>query len=199
MNLLQIINSIVVTIGLPTIIGACVYLGRKLQTLDALQEDMSEVKKDISEMKKDVDGIHKDLSGSEESSIIYRMKHNIRILADHLTQTDPSFDVQYLKTMSPFQLSDEGEKLLEDSGFKKIAKENDDDFLNFINIDKPTTKYDVQQTAYKAVFMLFGEDYFVPIKTFLYNNPTVKKTAFLSAAAIYIRDMYLAKHPEITE
>ena len=192
MNLLQIVNSIVVMIGLPTIIGACIYMGRKLQSLDVLQEDMKQVKADISDIKKD-------LSGKDESSLIFRMKHNIRILADHLAQSDPAFDVQYLKTMSPFQLSDEGEELLKKSGFKTIVKENEDDFLNFIGIDKPATKYDVQQTAYKAVFMLFGEDYFVPIKTFLYNNPTVTKNAFLSAAAIYVRDAFLAKHPEIKE
>jgi hypothetical protein len=101
--------------------------------------------------------------------------------------------------MSPFQLNDEGEKLLQKSGFKQIVKENSEDFLNFIGMDKPKTKYDVQETAYKGVFLLFDEDYFVPVKTFLYNNPKVTKKAFLSAAAIYIRDAYLKAHPEIKE
>lgn len=197
MNLLQIINSIVVMIGLPAIIGACVYVGRKLQTIDVLQEDMNEVKKDTSGIKKDISSMRKELDGGDSKSIIFRMKHNIRTIAEYLTGADPGFDAQYLKTMSPYQVSDEGEKLLEKSGFKQIVKENKDDFLNFIKMDKPTTKYDVQQTAYKGVYLLFDEDYFVPVKTFLYNNPKVGKNALLSAAAIYIRDVYLKVHPEI--
>jgi hypothetical protein len=199
MNLLQIINSIVVMIGLPAIIGACVYVGRKLQILDALQSDATEVKKNIKSMQKDLIDVGEDLSGSKQSSVLFRIKHNIRIIADHLTKTDPGFEVEYLKTMSPFQLNDEGEKLLQKSGFKQIVKENSEDFLNFIGMDKPKTKYDVQETAYKGVFLLFDEDYFVPVKTFLYNNPKVTKKAFLSAAAIYIRDVYLKAHPEIKE
>ena len=199
MDLLQVINSIVVMIGLPAIIGACVYVGRKLQTIEVLQEDMNEVRKDTAGIKKDLSSMHKELGGGDSKSIIFRMKHNIRAITEYLTGADPGFDAQYLKTMSPFQLSKEGEELLEKSGFKQIVKENEDDFLNFVGMDKPKTKYDVQQTAYKGVYLLFDEDYFVPVKTFLYNNPKVGKNAFLSAAAIYVRNAYLKAHPEIKE
>ncbi|OGH84363.1 MAG: hypothetical protein A2261_00650 [Candidatus Magasanikbacteria bacterium RIFOXYA2_FULL_44_8] len=38
-----IINAIIVSLGIPTIIGACIYIGRKLQTLDTLQQSFDKL------------------------------------------------------------------------------------------------------------------------------------------------------------
>ena len=52
MTLLGIANAVVVTIGIPTIVGLFVFIGQKLQILDSLESTInSEVKPDIKDVR----------------------------------------------------------------------------------------------------------------------------------------------------
>lgn len=44
MDILTIVNGMVVIFGIPTIIGACIYIGRKLQILDSVDSLMKNIK-----------------------------------------------------------------------------------------------------------------------------------------------------------
>ncbi len=48
MNLITIINAIILALGIPTIIGACVYIGTKLQILDDLKFTSDKIKQNLN-------------------------------------------------------------------------------------------------------------------------------------------------------
>lgn len=47
MNTLQIVNAVVVIIGVPAIVGTLIFVGRKLQTLDAIEITLGKVKANL--------------------------------------------------------------------------------------------------------------------------------------------------------
>lgn len=67
MNALNFINGVFVLVGVPTLIGALVYIGRKVQILDTLSADMD------------------------------ALKHNIRVVTAYLIRHHPEFDHRELK------------------------------------------------------------------------------------------------------
>jgi len=48
MNVLNTVNQIVLIVGLPAIIAAAIYIGRKLQILDNLQESSEKIKHNLA-------------------------------------------------------------------------------------------------------------------------------------------------------
>lgn len=48
---LQAINTLVVTLGIPTIIGAFIYIGIKIKTIENLEEDMRAIKPDLKDIR----------------------------------------------------------------------------------------------------------------------------------------------------
>ena len=161
--------KIIMGIGIPAIICGCVLIGRKLQILDTLKDTTDKV------------------------------KHNIKVIADCLVKAPVQFDSEKLQTYSPLQLTDKGTKYLNDIGFIKIFKENEKDFFEFIDTEKPTTKYDTEISATKSFLILFERDYFKPIKEFLYTHPQDSLQAMSKIAGVYVRDSYLKNHSEITK
>ena len=58
MNALEIINAVVVVLGLPTLLAACLYVGRKLQILDTLEETIrEEVRPDLKEIRERLENL----------------------------------------------------------------------------------------------------------------------------------------------
>ncbi len=170
MNIVDIINTIIVIIGIPVLVGFFIDLGRKMQVLDDLKNTTDKI------------------------------KHNIKTISDRMI-ADPNmgFDPSKLQSFSPLNLTEQGSKYLEDIGFVNLFKENKENFFIFINKEEPKTKYDVEVAAIKSVFVLFHKEYFVPIKTHLYNTPTESFKSLSQVAGVYIRDEYFKEHPEITE
>ena len=166
-ELLKVLNAVIVIIGIPTIIGACIYVGRKLQVLDDLNDTISKV------------------------------KHNIKVVCDTLVQSKVKFDPNYIKSFSPFELTEKGTERIKELGFDKILAENEEDFIDFINSEKPMSKYDVEVSSMKSIIALFDNEYFKPIKKYLYNNPEVDGRKVRTTLAIYVRDKYFEKYPKI--
>ena len=81
MSLLQIINAIVVSIGVPVLLGAAILVGRKLQILDDLK------------------------------TTVNKIKVNIKVVSDFLTRNNTNFNPSELQAYSPLKLTPCGEKV----------------------------------------------------------------------------------------
>lgn len=168
-GIIEIINKIFIVVGVPAAMGGMIYIGRKLQSLDDLKRTMAKV------------------------------KHNLKVIADSLVKSNISFDPRDLRNYSPVTLTEEGLKRIQDVGFDSIVEQHQHEFFSFIKSEEAKTKYDLEIAAIKSISGLFNKDYFNSIKSYLYNNPQVDEKALKTTLGIYVRDRYLAAHPEITE
>jgi len=157
--------NFIVGIGVASIVICLVYIGRKLQILD-------------------------DLKATSE-----KIKNNLKVVCDHLTGTDgTAFESGKLQTYSPISLTDLGKKYLKDIGFIEVFNQNCDDFYGYIESEKSTSDYDIENAAIRSVSVLFDKEYFQPVKEYLYNHPKEDKSELLKVAGIYVRDRYQDKH-----
>ena len=165
--ILSIVNQIVLLVGVPVIAGCLIYIGRKLQILD-------------------------DLNGTVE-----KIKYNVKGIADFLTKKEPEFDHSKLQSYSPFHLTNEGKEFIALLGFDTVFKEHKKDFFDFIDEEDPRVKYDVELSAIKSIYFLLDKTFMNFLKTYMYNHPEKRINSIAPTLGIYIRDYYLAEHPEI--
>jgi hypothetical protein len=157
-------------ITLPTLVGAAIYFGRKLQTLDQIERTMKV------------------------------MKDNIKILSNALVASSHiEWDGTLLKDYSPLTLTPEGLDYLKETGFPEIFSAHQSDFMNYVRSTEPKTKYDVELQAMQSVLLNTDEDFMQPVKVYLYNHPKDNLPAFAKIAGVYVRDKFLEQHPEISE
>ncbi len=156
-------------IGIVSIIGGLIYIGRKLQILDDLQE------------------------------LSKNMKHNIQVISNFLTRNNKGFNSSELKSMSPLTLTEEGNKFISELTFDDVFAENKQEFFGYIDSEKPKFKYDVENAAIKSIYALSDNDFMDFLKIFLYNNPNRTMDDTAPTLGVYIRDKYLEAHPEITQ
>ena len=168
-KVIDLINTILIIIGIPAVIGAFIYVGRKLQILDDLKKTIEKV------------------------------KYNVKVIADRLMKSSIEFDPSDLQNYSPVQLTESGLQRVKDVGFEEIFKNNKKDFFNFINTEEVKTKYDVEIAAIKSITGLFDGEYFNPLKSYLYKNSNVDEKFLRTTLGIYVRDKYLEAHPEIID
>lgn len=161
--------KIVVTIGIPTIIGCFVYIGRKLQVLDDLKETVE------------------------------KLKCNLKVVSDYLTKNNQDFTASELKAYSPLKLTPEGDKLIRSIGFHNVFEKNQRDFFSYIDSEEPKLKYDVEVAAIKSISALADKDYMDFLKIYFYNNPARNIANTAPTLGVYVRDKYLEMHPEITQ
>ena len=161
--------NILLSAGMLGILGAFLYIGRKLQLLD-------------------------DLTNTTE-----KIKANVKVIGDHLTKSDNEFNHAELQSYSPLKLTKVGNDLIKTIRFDKVFAEHKDDFCQFIEGEDPKLKYDVELAATKSIAALADEDYMEFLKVFFYNNPTRNMQNVAPTLGVYIRDKYLESHPEITK
>lgn len=169
MNFLQAVNTVIVLVGVPSSVAAFVFIGRKLQLLDSLNESVGKI------------------------------KHNMKVIGDYLTRHHIKFNPLELQALSPISLTDLGKEFVEKIGFENVFEKNKKDFFNFIDNENPKLKYDVEMAAIKSIYSLYEKSYMDFLKVYFYNNPdrTLENTA--PTLGVYIRDVYLSEHPEITQ
>lgn len=110
--------------------------------------------------------------------------------------------IGYVQAFSPVRLTTIGIELLENSGAKKIVEENLGEWFDLIDRGNYRTAYDVQSRASEIVAEKEDDPSMVPIKDYAYKNPRLNsKPLELSdiqrVMVVYLRDLYLQKHPEI--
>lgn len=169
MNLLDIVNTAVVIVGVPTVLGACIYVGRKLQTLDTLE-------------------------ASNE-----KIKHNLNVVSVYLTRNHEQFNGNELKAFSPLELTETGKAFVGTLGFDNVFDKHKKEFFAFIDGENPKLKYDVETAAIKSVYALYHADFMNFLKVYFYNNPSRNLENTAPTLGVYLRDQYLALHPEITQ
>lgn len=165
----QWLKDLISYIEIPVMLGAFIYIGRKLQILDSLEASMEKV------------------------------KHNVKVVSDYLTKHYSQFDPRELKTMSPVTLTSEGYKFVEDIGFTNVFEKNKNDFFQYIDGEQPKLKYEVESAAIKSIYVLSDKEYMAFLKVYLYNHPNRLLENTAPTLGIYVRDKYLAIHPEITQ
>lgn len=165
--ILSILDQIAWLIGIPAILGCFLYVGRRFQILDDLKEDMDKV------------------------------KHNVKIIADFLTAKEPSFDASRLKHYSPLGLTDHGMEFIKTLGFDVVLRDNKKDFFSFIDEENPKMKYDVELSSIKSIYFLMDKSFMNFLKEYMYEHPNERIDRLAPTLGIYIRDAYLAEHPEI--
>lgn len=169
MNLLQIINTVVVVVGVPTIAGVLISVGKKLKTLEIMEDT------------------------------IYKMKGNLKVVCDYLARHHNKFDPRELQAYSPLKLTDAGEALVESTGFDNVFETNKADFFSFIDSENVKLKYDVEATAVKSIYTFYDKEYMSFLKVYLYNHPERSIENVAPTLGVYVRDKYLSEHPEITQ
>lgn len=168
MTNIDLINTGILTIGIPSIFASLIYIGRKLQVLDEL------------------------------NITVDKIKNNLKVVIDFLIQNNNNFPCSRLANYSPISLTQDGHDFLQKISFYQIFETHKKDFIECINEDSPKSKLEVETSAIKSILFLFERDYFKSVKDFLYNNPFENKNDFAKIAGVYIRDQYLRLHPEIS-
>ena len=161
------INGVISVVGFTSMFIGFVYIGRKLQILDELRETVEVI------------------------------KHNLKVVTDFLIKKFPDFNHEDLRNYSPVQLSEHGKGFIRSIGFDTIFMQNKKDFFGVIEDDLPKMKYDVQTSAIKSIYALSDKSYMDRVKTYLYDHPDRKMDRVAATLGIYVRDAYLAEHPEI--
>jgi len=161
--------NIITTIGVVSVIGGLVYIGRKLEALDGL------------------------------TATTEKIKANVKVIGDFLTRNYKNFNVEELQAYSPIRLTEEGEKFVKDIGFDNVFHAHKEDFFGCIDSEYPKLKYDVESAAIKSIGFLYDREYMNFLKVFFYNNPDRNLENTAPTLGIYLRDKYLEQHPEITQ
>ena len=159
----------IVIIGIPSAVGAFVYISRKLQILSDLKTDVAKV------------------------------KNNLKVVSDYLTRHHNKFNPSELRALSPLQLTEEGRRMIEGLGFHDVFNENKNDFWEVIKEAKPELKYDVEVAAVKSIYALYDRPYMNFLKVFFYNNPERGFEDTAPTLGVFVRDEFLREHPEITQ
>ena len=117
------------------------------------------------------------------------------------------------KKASPLKMTPLGEVLFEKSSAKKTIDNNIDFLIKELEDINPQTAYDVEEEALSYLLRNMGNEIFTDIKKFLYYSPDtiqLKDTfsgedkdvrlsmqSIIKLMSIYLRDLYLKKHPNI--
>lgn len=169
-NWLALVNAGVVIIGVPSIVVGLVYIGKKVQKLDTLEMAMD------------------------------KLKHNLKVVTDFLIKTSIlNFDHAALQSYSPLRFTDSGAAFVKKIGFEQVFSRNKADFFGYIESEHPKLKYDIEILAIKSIYFLAEKPYMNFLKIYLYNNPGKSLDNVALTLGIYVRDRYLAAHPEIAE
>lgn len=162
-------ETAITSLGIPTILGVLLYVGRKLQVLN-------------------------DMQATQE-----KIKINLKVVCDHLISNSKKFTHKELQTYSPLKLTNAGRKLVKTLNFDAIFEHHRQDFFGYIDGEEPKLKYDVENAAIRSISVLYDQDYMTPLKIFFYNQPDRDLPNVAPTLGVYVRDKYLVEHPEITE
>lgn len=165
MDFFTIVNAAVVILGVPTIITTLINIGRKLQTLDSIENDLREnIRPDLKDVRERFFALEGRTSG-------------------------------FFQTASPVKLMKAGEDVLVDSGLKAFIDENQSSLLvSCKNGKEYSNPYDVQKSVF-AFFdeYMFSEGFFDKLKHYAYNKG-IDMSVLRRIGAIYFRDICLSHH-----
>lgn len=78
MDIINIINALVLIVGLPALLKASLYIGKKLQVIQHLETAIDELKVNVNSLKGAIDGpISSDIRDTKERVVALETKVNI--------------------------------------------------------------------------------------------------------------------------
>lgn len=113
---------------------------------------------------------------------------------------------------SPRIMTAVGKELFRQSGAEQVINDNADFLVSEIEKRMPTTPYDVENMALNILLENLSNPMYDPIKNYIYYQPEVislknengedcqirlSLNAIIRLMGISLRDLYLAKHPEV--
>ncbi len=161
MSTLDVINKIVVFVGIPSIITGCIFIGAKLNILGTLDKDVREViKPDLKDIRERFFSLEGKMSGTYQSN-------------------------------SPISLTSKGSGFLVESGLKGYIDTNKDMLINLCEPKKHTSSYEVQSHVFEIFDTLTLESSLdKKLKEFAFQQG-VSTDILRRLGAIYFRDMCL--------
>ena len=165
MTALEWVNTFIVALGLPTVLGAFLYIGRKLQVLETLKKEVD-------------DNIRPDLKDVRERLATWEGKN-----------------AGLYQAQSPISLTEQGVRYLEQSGLKAFIDEHHDALMQQVDHDRSMqSPYDVQQIAFEFFDELELPDSLEKkTKNFAFNHG-ISMDALRRIGGIYFRDLCLTAH-----
>lgn len=159
---LQWINTIIITVGVPAIIGSLIFIGQKLQVLQTLKKEIE-------------DNIRPDLKDVRERFATLEGKTS-----------------ELFQARSPINLTEKGKRYLQDSGLRAYIDEHRTELMDECDLNqKMETPYDVQQIAFEFFSEHdFPQNVEDQVKTYAFNHG-VSMGALRRTAGIYFRDICL--------
>lgn len=130
--------------------------------------------------------------------------HKIEFIERALIAKDPTMLTTFAKSNSPLQLNQNAVKLMSDSRADIILDEHKDDLITKIQELRPATAYDVEQHAYRVLIMSSDEQWFIPLKDYIFNHPifqgqSINVDVICFIMSLPLRNYYLETHPEIEQ
>jgi len=107
-------------------------------------------------------------------------------------KTLSGLDDLYYKTSSPRALTENGMRMIEESGLKEFIDNNTDELFKKIEATKPGTNYDIEQLSMDIMLMHSGDNRINKAKEIAYQRGT-DLNLMLLASGLYLRDLYLSK------
>jgi hypothetical protein len=172
MDVFDAILKCIVGVGIPAIICAGVYIGRKLQVLDDLK-----------------------LQSADSSSFCKSATNAIVEMQTHLAGKGFCINQKLAYTNnSPLKLTEWGEKIMWDSGFASeiLNPEKRDYLIKLVKAKDPKTNYDIQQNSIDVMNELaeVNDPIAVPIKEYAYKEG-ITLEILLNSAGIMLRDQVM--------
>lgn len=121
---------------------------------------------------------------------------DLKKISDRLSRLQGGIDRDREYNLS---LTEKGKALLLDSKGQDLVDENIDKLAKEVDDMRPKTPYDVQEYAKQVLLNNQNEDWFLPLKDFLYREGLPLET-LINVLGIYFRDKLLArKHWDIKD
>ncbi|PJE63566.1 hypothetical protein COU89_02625 [Candidatus Roizmanbacteria bacterium CG10_big_fil_rev_8_21_14_0_10_45_7] len=136
MNLLELLNGIIITIGLPALTITSIYMGRKLQTLDDIVDKTKGIDKKIS-------GLANANNSIGQAVIEIQNFIRERGQVDLMSKVIP-YD-EYGVSNSPMVLKEEYRRFITKTSLAKQIEEKNDKLVVWLKQKKPETGIDAQQ------------------------------------------------------
>ncbi len=110
----------------------------------------------------------------------------------------------YSQANSPRIVNESGKKVYQQSGAKNILEENSNNLINELEKLDNRSLLKLEQNCLKVMISKMNTDEFKPIQDFAFQNPNFQDkpltyTDILYIMSIYLRDIYINKHPELKE
>jgi len=150
----------------------------------------------IGQYKSKVDRMERDLEKMADRKETLRT--DVDKLLEFKIQAQKFMDRTIYKDQSPLSLTEFGEKLIKESGLKKIFEDVKDDLVEKLEEMDPLSQYDVQEKARALMDSLDGYEPFRQVEKYAYDHGK-DLNQILRAGAILLRDYYFKKHPEIVD